>query len=109
MRLRILQGSRHQDPQTISLPAWESPPFPALEPPHFAPFPAFKARRSASFGCSVVVHAAAISAILFVLGPGKDVPAKPLMEKYSVRYLQLQTPEPRPRVISGGSAAGAPA
>ena len=57
----------------------------------------------------MVVHAAAISAILFVFGPGKDVPARPLMEKYSVRYLQLQTPEPRPRVISGGSAAGAPA
>src|SRR5712692_12012253 len=109
MRLRILQGSPQPDPRMTTPPAWESPPLHPLEPPRFAAMPTFKTRRSASFGCSLVAHAAAISAILFLFGPEKEMPSRPLREKYSVRYLQLQPPEPPRRVTAGGSAAGAQA
>src|SRR5690242_3612419 len=106
MTLRILAGT--SDPETRSVPSHERAlAAAAFEPPRFSELPQFKSRRSASFVCSVLCHAAVISSALFLSGPGGEQPAKPLLRNYSVRYLQLQAPLPPPRLPAGGSSAGA--
>src|SRR5260370_40657754 len=106
MTLRILMGASSEDPGTRSVPAQERPlsGIP-IEPPHFSEFPPFQHRRSTSFGCSVLGHAVVVCAMLFLSGPGTERPAKPLLQNYSVRYLQLQVPPPHPRLPAGGSSS----
>src|SRR5579862_1576030 len=103
MRLRILRGSPYPDPGMTGVPEPDSQGN-VIESPYFSPLPVFKAKRSASFGCSLVGHAAVV-AVVFWLGPGVEPATKPLIQQYSVRYLQLQTPPPPPLVVAGGSSA----
>src|SRR5690349_657189 len=105
MRLRILPGSQYPDPGTTSVPEPDSHSKGSeIETPYFSPLPVFKARRSASFGCSLAGHAAVIALVLW-FGPQRETAAKPLIQQYSVRYLQLQSPPPPPLVVAGGSSA----
>jgi len=116
MILRILQGSPKRDPDATSALAFalaqDLQPGSLLqgsiiEPPGFAALPAFKTRRSATFSCSVAGHAVAIAAILFLFPPDQETPPRPVLEHYTLRYLQLRAPEPLTRQRAGGSASGA--
>src|SRR6266849_2831337 len=73
MKLPILTVSPHEKPEMRDLPYQESGSTRLpIDCPRFSALPESKTRRSAAFGSSVLVHAAAICSLLFWSVPVKQ-------------------------------------
>jgi hypothetical protein len=106
MILRIPVRSPNEHPESDGVPNQTEFQRFSIDPPRFSALPTFRTRRSPAFGCSVLGHAAAVVAAMFWSGLPESKTA-PVMQSYSVRYLQLQVPPPA-RLSPGAASAGEP-